>query len=127
MLNYAIERFMAGKPASFSAATQNWDYLYEKDAGRMFFLIGERVEASKVYCIASGESRPLKEFILELKDVFGPTAECIFAVESSENPPVSLQADIEELISDIGFRPQISFRDGIEDMIQFKKLTEERT
>lgn len=122
MLNYAIDHFMAGKPANFSAATQKWDYLHEKDAGRMFFLIGERADISKVYCIASGESKPLKEFILELKDVFGSTAECVFAVESSSNPPVSLQADIEELINDIDFKPRISFREGVEDIIQFRKL-----
>lgn len=121
MLNYAIDRFMAGEPANFSAATQNWDYLHEKDAGRIFFLIGEHAKVSKVYCIASGESKPLKEFILELKDAFGPTTECVFATESSANQPVSLQANIEELINDIGFRPRISFREGIEDMIQFRQ------
>lgn len=121
MLNYAIDRFMAGETANFSAATQKWDYLHEKDAGRMFFLIGECAEVSKVYCIAYGESRPLKDFILELKNVFGPTAECVFAVESPTNRSVSLQANIEELINDIDFRPEISFREGIEDMIRFRK------
>ena len=120
MLHYAIDRFIAGEKANFSAATQKWDYLHEKDAGRMFFLIGERANRSKVYCVASGESKPLKEFILELKDIFGPTVECAFARESLPSQSVSLEANIEDLINDIGFRPQISFREGIEDIIQYR-------
>ena len=69
MINYAIDRFMKGETARFSSAEQMWDYLYEDDAGRMFYLIGELVNENQVYCIASGESRPLKEFIMELKEL----------------------------------------------------------
>lgn len=122
VLTYAIDRFIAGKAACFSAATQQWDYLHEKDAGKMFFLIGECADASKVYCIASGESKPLKDFILELSDVFGPAAECIFAEELSSQKLIGLQTNIDELVNDIGYKPLISFREGVNDMIQFRKL-----
>lgn len=120
MLNYAIDCFMAGEPANFSAATQNWDYLHEKDAGRMFFLIGECAEASKVYCIASGESRPLKEFILDVRDVCSSSSECAFAEEVPVQKLVSLQTTIDDLVNDIGYKPQIAFREGVKDMIQFR-------
>lgn len=120
MLNYAIDRFIAGEPANFSVATQNWDYLHEKDAGRMFFLIGEHAESSKVYCIASGESKPLKEFILDVRDICGSTAECIFAEEVPTQKLVSLQTKIDDLVNDIEYKPQIAFREGVKDMIYFR-------
>lgn len=121
MLTYAINQFINGKPAIFSAATQLWDYLHEEDAGKMFCLIGQHVQRSRVYCVASGESRPLKEFILEMQSAFGAEAICEFAEETGNNNVISLQADISTLIEDIGYSPQVTFAEGISDVIRFKK------
>ena len=40
-----------------------WDYLYSKDAGKAFYLLGEKGINGKVYCIGGGEARPLKDYI----------------------------------------------------------------
>lgn len=121
MINYAIDCFLKGKTAKFSSATQMWDYLYEEDAGKIFFLIGEKVENNKVYCIASGEARPLKEFILEMKDIFGLGVVCAFAEQSGKGDIINLQADVEAYVKDIGFRPQCSFEKGIRSLIGYQK------
>lgn len=121
MLDYAIEQFIKKRPARFSAATQMWDYLNEKDAGKIFYLLGEKVGESRVYCIASGNARPLKEFIFEVKEYFGEDAKCVFAEELINSELLGIQADIHMLIKDIGYVPETSFREGIAEMIQFKK------
>lgn len=56
MLNYAIDSFMKGEPAKFSFATQMWKYLYEEDAGKVFYLLGEKEVDSGIYCAANKES-----------------------------------------------------------------------
>lgn len=121
MLVYAIDQFLKGETAKFSSATQLWDYLHEDDAGKIFYLIGQCIENDQVYCIASGRSKPLKDFILELKDIFGSAAKCEFAEKTDEGSLISLQADIRTLIEDIEFTPQTMFRKGIEDMVQYRK------
>jgi len=121
MLSYAINQFLKNEPAKFSAATQFWDYLHEEDAGKIFFLLGEIEKINGVYCIANGNSRLLKDYILELKECFGCGAICEFAKESENDNIISLQADISDLIKAIHYIPQISFKQGISDMIMFRK------
>lgn len=113
MLSYALERFRKREAAEFSSATQLWDYLYEEDAGKIFYLLGSKVEKNGVYCIASGTSRPLKEFILELKELTGAASACSFAPETDGSGTISLQADISRLIKDTGYVPETAFKEGI--------------
>lgn len=119
MLNYAIDCFEQNEMAKFSAATQMWDYLYEEDAGKIFYLLGKCVAKSKVYCVANGNARPLKEYILELQNAWG-NAKCEFASENSDEV-IGLQADITELIDDIGYTPATEFCDGIKKVVEYKK------
>lgn len=117
MVKYALRQFRAERPATFSAATQKWNYLYEKDAGKIFYLLGEKDVPSGVYCVASRDTRPLKEFILEMKDIYGVSAECEFA-SSANTPMVSLDPDITGLVSAIGWEPQTTFAEGIKKIIE---------
>lgn len=119
MLTYAIDQFLKGEPARFSSAVQMWDYLYEDDAGKIFYLLGERVERDNVYCIANGSCRPLKEFIYELKDAFGSGAECEFEEETGRLL-VGLQPDVNVLLKDIEYKPEVTFKEGIKKMIEHR-------
>lgn len=117
MIQYALRQFRAGKPAQFSAATQQWNYLYEADAGKIFYLLGEKGVPSGTYCVASEDTRPLKDFILEMQQVYGNGAQCVFAPPSNEKM-VSLDPDITSLVEVIGWRPQTSFAEGIRKIIE---------
>lgn len=120
MLTYAIDQFIKGEIAHFSAATQMWNYLDEHDAGSIFFLLGKCDNTKGVYCVAHPDSKPLREYIVELRNVFGEKAQCEFG-ESSANT-FGLQADVSRLIEDTGFCPQVSFDEGIKEMIEYRKL-----
>ena len=120
VLAYAMRQFMKGEKAQFSSATQYWDFLHEDDAGKIFYLLGEMVKISKTYCISGGAARPLKEFILEVRRLIDETAECEFAKETDMSNVVSLQVDISELVKDIGYMPQVTFEEGMKELIQSK-------
>lgn len=113
MLNYAIDQFLEGEPAIFSAATQLWNYLYEEDAGEMFCRLGKMDVPSGIYCIAHPESRPLRSYIEQLRELFGEEAQCTFAPVDPAGKPVSLQVDMKKTLDAIGYNPRISFSDGI--------------
>lgn len=117
MIKYAIRQFRAGQPARFSAAMQIWNYLYEKDAGKIFYLLGKKDVPSGVYNVASADTRVLKDFILELRNIVDKNAVCEFS-PPDKKPMVSLDPDISSLISVIGWCPQTSFADGISAILQ---------
>ncbi len=121
MIKYALRQFREGQPAKFSAAMQKWNYLYEKDAGKIFYLLGEKDVPSGTYCVASEDTRLLKEFILEMKELYGKGAECEFA-PPTQTPMVSLDPDITSLVEAIDWHPQISFAEGIKKIIHTMDL-----
>ena len=115
LLDYAIKSFLNGKDAFFSSGVQMWDYLNEKDAGEMFFLLGEKCDKSKAYNIAYGKSRPLRKYIEILAHEMNAINFCHF--DDKKNSNQGLQADISEIEKDTGFSPKITFESGIKDMI----------
>jgi nucleoside-diphosphate-sugar epimerase len=121
MLTYAINKFLKNEIAKFSSGTQNWDYLYEDDAGKIFYLLGKCVNENKVYCIAKGEMRTLKEYILELGDLFDGQAKYEFTSQENGEQLYGLQADISCLVKDIGYIPNTPFKKGILNMIEYRK------
>lgn len=122
MLNYAIDQFSKGELAKFSSATQMWDYLHESDVGKIFYLLGKCIEKSKTYCVANGTCRQLREYIIEVQKLFDANAICEFAETTEDSGLISLQVDVSELVADIGYQPQVTFEEGIKDMIKHRTI-----
>ena len=112
MIKYALRCFASGETARFSAAVQPWNYLYEKDAGRIFRLLCEKAETG-VYNVASDDTRPLKSFIEEIRN-FYPDAKCRYA-DGILPDAIGLEPDISELLSSIGKIEFTPFADGIRE------------
>jgi len=123
MLDYAIEQFMMGKEALFSAATQMWNYLYEADAGKIFFLLGEADSAHGIYNIANKESKPLCDYIKVMADVvkekFDFDIRYSFGKELVKNV-VTLKPDISRLMDTVGDIEMTGFKEGVEKIILSK-------
>lgn len=118
MIMTALRQFLQGEETAFTPAGQQWDYLYSKDAGRAFYLIGEKGQADSVYCIGSGTSRPLKEYILKMRDVAAPGV--VPGIGKKPYPPqpvMRLCADIRNLTRDTGFMPSYEFEEGIREIV----------
>ncbi|MBE6846433.1 MAG: NAD(P)-dependent oxidoreductase [Ruminococcus sp.] len=120
MINYAVDQFIKEEPAIFSAATQMWNYLNEKDAGKMFYLLGKSPAASGIYCIANQHSMPLRNYITALAQEYGNSAKCIFQPPSQEKM-IGIQADISKTIEATDYIPTISFESGVREVIAFRK------
>lgn len=123
MLNYAIDQFIKGEVAKFSAATQMWNYLYEDDAGMMFYLLGEKYVDSGIYCIANTESLKLRDYIDMVRAAFGDDVRCEFASPTVDVRTVSLEVDMKKTLASIEYEPKISFAERIEKVIKFRRET----
>ena len=117
MISYALKQFKKGEIAKFSAGTQMWNYLHEKDAGEIFALLGDKCEESKIYLVAHPESKQLKEYIKDIKSVLGEAFQCTLAEEPTLNI-VSLNVDASLLYEDVEGIDTVSFRDGFNKVLR---------
>ena len=114
-VNSTIKKIIAGEPLQFTAATQNYDFIYITDVAKAFAAIGEYGIANKEYTIGSGNARPLKEFILEMQKALAPDAEPIFGDVPFTGVNMPLEAfDTTDIENDCHFKPSTSFSEGIQ-------------
>ena len=107
---------------SFSAGEQLYDFVYITDAVRMFRAIGEKGLTNRTYYIGSLNPRPLKEFLLEMRDQADPEAEP--GLGEIPFTGVSLtyrEFDVTAVKNDTGVIPEISFREGIKRTLEWMK------
>ncbi len=74
----------------------------------------------KVYNIGNASPVPLKEYIAAIEAVLGKTAEKEFLPMQPGDVPHT-EADVTDLIKDIGYKPSTSIKIGIEKFIEWYK------
>lgn len=122
MINYAIKELLSGREPEFTKCEQKWDYLFSKDAGRAFYLIGEKGKTNKTYCLGSGIARSLADYVKTINKLMGkPENTGIGKKDYAPNQVMYLEADISELTSDTGFIPNYSFEEGLKETIEWAK------
>ena len=114
MMMSCIRSLLSNERMSFTAGEQCWDYLYSGDAARALYLLALHGRDGTVYPLASGQPRFLRDYILAARDVLRPG----MALGLGELPypagqPMRLEADISALLRDTGFRPAVSFEEGV--------------
>ena len=118
----AIEKMSTGKDIELTAGTQKWDYLYCDDAARGLYLVAEKGKNQKAYVLGSGNSAPLKQFILTMEEVIPTHSKLLWGrIPYTGNSVMYLCADSNEIYQDTGFEPIISFREGIRKTWQWYK------
>ena len=122
MVMSAIQKFLSGETPKFTSGEQMWDYLYSEDAARALVSLAESGKDGGVYPIGSGKPRPLREFILAIRDAANGAAKADFgALPYSSEQVMFLSADISSLEKDIDWRPQISFEEGVQRTVNWFK------
>ena len=123
-----ISQLIKGEVPALTLGEQMWDYLYCHDAARALYLLANNRKTKGIYCIGSGEVKPLKEYMYQIRDAINPQLELkLGAKPYSTHQVMYLCADITPLKRDIGFKPQVSFELGIQHTIgYYKRMIEEK-
>lgn len=122
LINSSLRKMLNNEHCAFSAGDQMYDFVYITDAAKIFVAVGEKGKANKTYYIGSQEPRPLKEFLLIMRDCVDPDIH----IGLGEIPfnGVSLtyrEFNINAVKEDTGFIPAVSFREGIKNTITWLK------
>lgn len=127
LIQTCIQNFRNGLVPKFTEGNQLWDYLYSEDAGEAFCKIGLCVRENKVYCLGSGKSKPLREYIETIRDVINPNLTLSFGdIPYRVDSIMNLCADISSLTYDTGWKPQTSFINGISQTYFFTNNVREK-
>lgn len=129
MVSSTAIKLLNGEKPSCTKGEQLWDYMYSKDAARAFELLADKGKDGKVYCLGSGNARPLRGYIEDIRRAVGCDVEIGFGeVPYGEKQVMHLCADISELTADTGFVPKYTFKEGIAQTVDWwrRQLVDER-
>lgn len=121
-INTTLKKILNGEPLKFTSGVQNYDFVYIDDAARALRLIGENGKTFYSYLVGSGEPKPLKEYILEIKEVLAPDREFEFGniPFTGANLPLE-EYDVSITEKDVGFKAKIPFSVGIKRTMDWLK------
>lgn len=121
-VNTTLRKIINGEPLQFTAATQNYDFVYVTDVANAFHLIAKNGKPFCEYMIGSSSARPLKEFILEMQQALAPEATPLFGDVpfTGTNMPLST-FDTSATEADTGFKAEVSFAEGTRMTMEWLK------
>lgn len=117
----AIDKLLKNEDLHLSACTQNWNYLYAPDCARQIVLLckyffNEPYITSAVYHIASKDTRPLKDFLEEMKCILNSSGKLLYGSIIPEKM-ISLNPSIEKTEKAIGSINEVSFAEAIKQIV----------
>lgn len=126
MLNNTIRTIIKGENPQFTSGTQNYDFVYIDDVARAFYLIGKNGKPFHSYLIGSGNAKPLKEFLLEMKESIAKDVDFIFGDVPFTGVNLDLSIfDTKKTELDTGFKAEISFAEGVKRTYEWLKKVEQ--
>lgn len=124
-INMACQRMLQGQRASFTAATQLYDFVYITDTVRAIFFAADKGKKNTAYYLGSTNPRPLKEYIHLIRDAIDPSIQLYLGEVPFNGIPLSLSDyDATKLVDDTGFSPSLSFEEGIKKTVDWLKKKE---
>ena len=114
LVTYLMRAYLRGQEAVLTPCEQEWDFLYADDAAQAFVALAERGHNGQAYCVASGEGRPLVQYMREWSNVTEGRA--LLRVGGKPYPAQArkrLCADISLLAQHTGFAPSTTFAEGM--------------
>ena len=118
-----IKSLINNEKFSTTEGKQLWDYMYSEDCANAFLSIAEKGKHGNTYCICSGEVKSIKEYIEIIKSNFSSSMNIGYGdLEYSNNQIMYLHGDISKLHEHTGFKPEVSFENGIKKTIDWFKM-----
>ncbi|MDR3124517.1 MAG: NAD(P)-dependent oxidoreductase [Endomicrobium sp.] len=118
VIMYALKELFMNRSPKLTKCEQEWDFLYSEDAATALIALVDKGINGKVYALGSGKCRKLFEYIELIRDIVAPGKMIHFGQKQYyPHQPMYLCADISELTADTGWKPSISFENGIRKML----------
>lgn len=123
LISSAIRSMLAGEKLSMTAGEQLWDYLYSDDAADALYVLGALGKNGAVYVLGSGKVMSLRKYVEIIRDIINPNLKIGFGERPYfKNQVMHLEADNNSLTKDTGWKPCVSFIEGIKITIKTQSI-----
>lgn len=113
LVNYVIDTLQKGEVPELSPCENMWNFMYITDCVRALRLLGETEAAEGIYHVASEDTRILREYVEEIRNIVSPGRELHFgAKESDPKRTFWLEPDVGRL-KELQFHTEVAFEEGI--------------
>ena len=117
LISYLVKTLQEGNVPELSACENMWNFMYIDDCTRALRMLGENKEAEGIYNVASSDTRLLKEFVIEVRDIINKDVSINFgAKKTNEKTTFWLEPNIDK-IKKLGFELKVKLDDGIKRKI----------
>ena len=126
LVNYTINNLLGEKLTAYGEANQIFDFIHIKDCCKALFLIGEKesVQSERFY-IGSGAPRPLKEYLMSIKNIISPNVELGIGKRKEDGVLYKKEwMDIAVLQKETGYKADVNFSDGIKEILKKRRKDE---
>lgn len=121
-VNFASKKMLAGERAAFTAAEQNYDFVYITDTINGLFLCGKNGKPNSSYYIGSGKARQLKEYIRTIRDAIDPSIPLYLGEVPFNGVSLPIEAySCENITRDTGYTAAVDFEAGIVKTVAWLK------
>ena len=132
LVHTLVQAVLAGQSMDLSPCSQMWNFMEARDLARAIAFLLEGGFGSGTYDLCSQNSRPLKDYVLEIESLgkaflekkegktLSTSSSLLRFGERASNAegPVDLKPSVKDLY-DRGFQEKISFSQGIEELYQY--------
>ena len=127
LVNTCIGRFLSGERMELGECTQLWNFLYIDDCARAMVSLLKadwlKAVGGCVYNIAAEDTRVLREFVEKIHELCGSRGSYHYGDRPpNAEGPANLIPDIGKIVAVTGWRPEVSFEEGIKKTIGFYKI-----
>lgn len=121
----SIKKLIHKEHCSFTEGNQTYDFIYITDAIGSIIAISERGKPFNRYYIGSGNPRPLRDFLLEMRDIVDPQGTIGFGEIPFKGVNISYsQFDLKKVEKDTGYKNKTTFEEGIKMTADFIRREE---
>lgn len=126
LINTCLDTFLKGGNMELGACTQQWNFLYIEDLLNGLLSLafrGSPGDGDSVYNVAGDGSgtKCLKEFVEQIYDLCGRRGSRVYGkLPPNAEGPANLIPDISKIRNRTGWKPEISFEEGIKRMLEIK-------
>lgn len=115
MIYTSIYKLIHKEHCSFTTGNQTYDFIYITDAINSIIAVAEKGRPFNRYYIGSGEPKPLREFLIEMRNIVDPEAEIGLGDIPFRGVDISYdQFELKKVEQDTGYVNQVPFSQGIE-------------
>lgn len=125
LISYCIDKMIKNEDVALTKAIQNWNYVYLSDVINILVLLMENENYKcEAFNVCSSDSRPLKDYIIELKNILHSDSRLLFGAKaySSAEGMVSFIPKNDKLKQVLGYNSFVSFEDGVKEILKKENI-----